>query len=107
MHSDKEYIDGDDAVIVTTVDVDSGSPNSGLSSISGYTVTRIYNNLTTEAAAKEDDDNWWTDTHEGRAAIAGMALAGVGLLAGVGAATAKVLSGCRKPPGYVLLTFCY
>ena len=100
VHSDKEYIDGDDVVIVTTVDVDSGSPNSGLSSISGYTVTRIYNKLTMEAL--RDNETWWTETHGGRTAIAGMALAGVGLLAGVGAATAKILSRCRKPPGYAL-----
>ena len=98
LHKEKTFISGDETVMATTFDAISGAPTTGVSTISGHSVTRIYNNVTTEPPPPQADQSSWTDSAAGPAIIASMAFGGVALLAGMALVAAKLLNSCRSPP---------
>ena len=96
IHSDKKFISGEVIVNATTINPITGSPKSAVSVISKHPVTRIYKDVAIPEEVSEDDSSW-TDGAVGPAVAALLGVGGLGLLAGVGATAAKLISERQNP----------
>ena len=95
IRTQKKFISGEIVVNSTTINPITGSPKPAVSVISRRSVTRIYKDLAIPEEVSEDDSSW-TDGAAGPAVAALLVIGGVALLAGVGAAAAKLISQCRN-----------